>query len=404
MDTDSIALEPEIRDYALLGGRCTVEGWLEPGAIAATLVIAEAQRRAGIEGPAVEIGVHHGLYFILLCLISDGGLAVDVFEDQHLNVDGSGKGDRAIFEHHLTRIYPKPDRIRIEQADSLRVDPGQLSEWLLGRPPRLFSIDGGHTARHAENDMILATSVCEDGAVIVVDDFENPGWPGVRVGIERFFQSTSADWQPLAIGGNKLYVAHSARKELYANAIEKSARSAGALRGEDDLFGRRVPRIDFSDPCDVLTPSERSGLASDPANAGTRFGTNERLPARLLAGWSSVETTGVWSQADVAQLALLMNGSGDLLVDFRVHAFCPNRSKPLQVRIAACDKDLDTWTFDTSDSCDRVLHIPAALNELGEWLTIEFHIDSPRSPKKFGFPDDDRLLGIGLEALGYSQG
>ena len=180
MSKRSIALEPAVRNYALLGGHSTVEGWLEPGAIAATLVFAEAQRELGAKGPAVEIGVHHGLYFILLALVSEKSLAIDVFEDQHLNVDGSGRGDRTRLESNRARFLPAHESVRIEQADSLTATPSRLLDWLDGRAPLLFSIDGGHTARHAENDVRLATAVCSEAPIIVVDDFENPSWPGGR--------------------------------------------------------------------------------------------------------------------------------------------------------------------------------------------------------------------------------
>jgi len=237
MSKRSIALEPSVRDYALLGGRLTVDGWLEPGAIAATLVFAEAQRELGTEGPAVEIGVHHGLYFILLALVSEGGLAIDIFEDQHLNVDGSGRGDRATLESNLARCHPAPESVRVEQADSLTTTPNRLLDWLGGRAPRLFSIDGGHTARHAENDMRLATAVCSEEAVIVVDDFENPSWPGVRAGVERFFRAEDTPWQPIALGDNKLYLAHESHADHYAQAIEPAAEAAEARREHVTLFG-----------------------------------------------------------------------------------------------------------------------------------------------------------------------
>ena len=135
MSKRSIALEPAVRNYALLGGHSTVEGWLEPGAIAATLVFAEAQRELGAKGPAVEIGVHHGLYFILLALVSEKNLAIDVFEDQHLNVDGSGRGGRTRLESNRARFLPAHESVRIEQADSLTATPSRLLDWLDGRAP-----------------------------------------------------------------------------------------------------------------------------------------------------------------------------------------------------------------------------------------------------------------------------
>jgi hypothetical protein len=35
--------------------------------------------------------------------------------------------------------------------------------------------------------MMLATQVCTAGAVIIVDDITNAGWPGVMEGVARYF-------------------------------------------------------------------------------------------------------------------------------------------------------------------------------------------------------------------------
>jgi peptide chain release factor 2 len=60
---------------------------------------------------SAEIGVHHGRLFIPMALARRPGeraLAIDVFEDQHLNVDHSGKGDRARFEENVARTGAAP--------------------------------------------------------------------------------------------------------------------------------------------------------------------------------------------------------------------------------------------------------------------------------------------------------
>jgi len=406
MDATSIALRPDVRDYALLGGRYTVDGWLEQGAVAATLVLAEAQRRAGVSGPAVEIGVHHGLYFLLLALVSEGGLAIDVFEDQHLNVDGSGKGDRAIFERHLARLHPSPEAVRIERADSLATSGEELDAWLEGRAPRLFSVDGGHTSRHAQHDLELATEIGSETSVIIVDDFENPAWPGVGVGVERFFGGDDRGFRPLALGDNKLYVVHESHLATYGEAIGNAAAACGALRERIELFGHPVQRIDFADPLDVLDAEARSTLARDPDNASGRFAPDARHVARLETGWSDVEPSGVWSQAETARLGILMIGDGarETAAHFRLHAFCPKETEPLDVDVSIEGDRLATWRFDDPESCDRTLRIPAKLTEAGQWQSLEFSIQNPRSPRELGLSDDDRTLGIALEAFHLVDG
>ncbi|HEX7000004.1 MAG TPA: hypothetical protein VF322_17865, partial [Gammaproteobacteria bacterium] len=73
----------------------SVDGWLHRTS-------AEAIAALGQGGNAAEIGVHHGKLFILLSLLCDHAYAIDVF-DSALNVDGSGAGDRTIFERNMAR-------------------------------------------------------------------------------------------------------------------------------------------------------------------------------------------------------------------------------------------------------------------------------------------------------------
>jgi len=67
----------------------------------------------GIRGSLGEIGVHHGLLFIVLALSSGPDeqlFAVDVFGRQDLNIDKSGKGSRTWFqlEHQNSRNRSSP--------------------------------------------------------------------------------------------------------------------------------------------------------------------------------------------------------------------------------------------------------------------------------------------------------
>jgi hypothetical protein len=51
-----------------------------------------------------EIGVHHRKLIILLANLrrqDERAFAVDIFDDQHLNPDGSGCGDLAWFKDNL---------------------------------------------------------------------------------------------------------------------------------------------------------------------------------------------------------------------------------------------------------------------------------------------------------------
>jgi hypothetical protein len=58
---------------------------------------------------------------------------------------------------------------------------------------KFFSIDAGHTAQHASNDLTLAQEVLVLGGVIALDDYMSAHWPGVTEGFYRFVDFITDD-------------------------------------------------------------------------------------------------------------------------------------------------------------------------------------------------------------------
>ena len=74
-----------------------------------------------ITGSLGEIGVHHGKLFILLYLMLSCGekaFAVDVFDQQHLNVDGSGHGNLTTFRKNIENIAGTMEFVEIFRSSS----------------------------------------------------------------------------------------------------------------------------------------------------------------------------------------------------------------------------------------------------------------------------------------------
>lgn len=83
-----------------------VQGWLHPRSLAFTAFYAK-RFLAGRQYSSLEIGVHHGKYFIGIENLTppeQEAFAVDVFSSQHLNLDGSGRGDLEIFQDNLRKF------------------------------------------------------------------------------------------------------------------------------------------------------------------------------------------------------------------------------------------------------------------------------------------------------------
>jgi hypothetical protein len=191
-----------------------VDGWFAQIDADIFRVVLELQRRLGLRGAGAEIGVHHGKAFIPICL----GLApderawcVDVFEDQELNRDASGRGDRTVFEANLARFGVDATRVDIRQASSLDITPTDVLEAV--GPVRMFSVDGGHWHDIVASDLQLA-------------------WNRSR---------RTRNLTPFAVGFNKLYIAAPEHAARYQRAIEDDPALKPFLVKWGELEGARLP-------------------------------------------------------------------------------------------------------------------------------------------------------------------
>ncbi|KAI9028576.1 hypothetical protein DFJ74DRAFT_703539 [Hyaloraphidium curvatum] len=187
-----------------------IRGWMAPGSAFLVQLLSQHQARLGICGAAAEIGVHHGRFASAVAHTLKGAermLAVDVFSDQEKNLDGSGLGDRSIFERNMARFGVHPGRqSHVVQASSAELSAKDVLDAV--GPVRLFSVDGGHTAEATEHDMGIATGACVDGCVVVVDDAISAPWPGVVEGIYRYLLLPSSEprgLMPFLLYMNKMY-------------------------------------------------------------------------------------------------------------------------------------------------------------------------------------------------------
>jgi hypothetical protein len=221
--------------YQRVGHRF-VEGWLDGEVLTVLSAVDLVQRSKGVTGPVAEIGVHHGKLFIALKLLQRPGecsIAIDVFGDQHLNVDRSGEGDLERFHKNLKR-WASTGGLAVHTGDSTKLNPHRLLE-LAGSPIRLFSIDGGHTAQIVASDMRLAEATLAAGGVVIADDVFNPKWPGVSVGAMRYLDRGGA-LTPFLIGFNKVLFARPEHCAEYRKAVEAAFRDRRLIEAKESVY------------------------------------------------------------------------------------------------------------------------------------------------------------------------
>ncbi len=221
------------------GGFRSVKGWLEPISAQVITSIATDQRNRGLGGATGEIGVHHGKLLLLLhdsTISNERTIAIDIFGDQHLNTDGSGRGDKERFLKNLQRWSDRPEAVEVLQSSSLDVEPDDIIS-RVGRL-RIASVDGGHTAECTEHDLRLIQGASHDYAVIILDDVFNARWPDVVVGLSRYMADESTTFRPFAISPNKLYLA---KPEYHTQYIDGLRNNCPRLYEVDQImFNHRV--------------------------------------------------------------------------------------------------------------------------------------------------------------------
>ena len=176
------------------------------------------------EGGCLEIGVHHGKFYLLLNSVineSYDSFAIDVFDDQNLNIDKSGKGDLEAFKHNLANFdVHKGANTKIITGDSTDQKIIKIFDDKVGAS-RFLSIDGGHTVEHTVSDLILANKLVANEGVVILDDILNYHWLGVIEGAFSFLRSKPT-LVPFAIGFNKLFMCKLSYQEYYLDAFKAS--------------------------------------------------------------------------------------------------------------------------------------------------------------------------------------
>ena len=249
-------MQPTFNRYRAIGQRF-VTGFLQPEILTVLDALNAAQRTKHVSGGAAEIGVHHGKLFIGLRLLQRPGeksVAIDIFGDQELNVDGSGHGDYEKFENNV-KLWSSMDDVVVHQGDSTKLEPAKLRE-LAGGDIRFFSVDGGHTDEIVYSDMKLAEATLADGGIVIADDVFNEYWPGVATGTLRYLND-GAKLVPFLIGFNKVFFTHAEYSEFYRGEVESAL--GGKLRlatAPSEFAGHEVALVAPQGAKDILRKSQ----------------------------------------------------------------------------------------------------------------------------------------------------
>lgn len=227
-------------EHYLKKGYKDVEGWIYPYMMECVCDLSEVQKANGIKGNMCEIGLHRGRFFILLNLLAEKdefSIGCDLFERQRENIGQSGHGNKEIVIDNLKKSGADISRVELITKNSLNLSAEELSAH--GKI-RMISVDGGHEAGTAYNDLKLASQTLVDGGIIWLDDFPREDIPGVMEGLYRFMFDGEYELWPIAIMDYKLILTNNEKMaDLYIRRMYESMSKYYDL-GFSIIVGKRV--------------------------------------------------------------------------------------------------------------------------------------------------------------------
>lgn len=200
-----------------------VGGWCSAHLFGCIAGFRDYQRVQGITGPAAEIGVFHGKFFIGLALMNPSTAphyAIDVFDLQQFNLDGAGEGNLQKFRANCAAAGLNDAQYVAMRADSMVISRADIDKIKAATAPfSMFSVDGCHMVEHTINDIRLASELVDPGGIIFVDDYYNPHWPGVQEGVAKMYHCDAPRFVPVLYAANKLVLCHISRHAEYLKHV-----------------------------------------------------------------------------------------------------------------------------------------------------------------------------------------
>lgn len=219
-----------------------VDGWVGDRIFIVLRWMRDYFKEDSIQGDIVEIGVHHGKFLIgcsPLLMEGERAVAIDIWEDQNLNVDNSGCGSKSTFLKHWENFAPDAE-VRVISGDSMALSVEDIRQEMSRPKCKFFSVDGGHTPSHVINDLKLAQELMVSGGVVALDDFLGPGWPTVTEGLFDYLAYHNVKLAPFLVFQNKLWLTTFSE---HAKVLESAASHFEPVSGNEWFVRWRYSHI-----------------------------------------------------------------------------------------------------------------------------------------------------------------
>jgi hypothetical protein len=216
-----------------------IRGYLGPVDALAIAAVMIGQTNAQLGGSVAEIGVFFGRSFLLMAALvgeNEKALAADLFDIGAAAHDDSLQLTSFLNAAKALNIAVDRELVFVGNSKDLTAPFLLEKTGLL----RFFSIDGGHVSQDVMSDAELAAQVISDFGVICFDDFFNPEWPEVTLGVLEFLRDSSGPFVPFMISEKKLFVCKEGYLDFYAELVRKSVLLEKIHKTLIHMMGRSV--------------------------------------------------------------------------------------------------------------------------------------------------------------------
>ena len=228
--------ENNIENY-LNEGYESIHGWLLRPALDVTSGIRQVQRSRFEPRAICEIGVWQGRYLTLLSFFPEVDKPI-VGIDPIIHVPDREFQIR-LLNNNIKKYARFPNSVNIIYDFSCNLTAECLLE--IGRGEYNFiSVDGDHTANVCYGDLLLCEKILHRSGIVAVDDFPNPGCPGVIDAVYRYAGEHETGLSPVALAGNKLFLAFPEYVEFYQSELNKMS-----SRGDLGDTGKKILNYKF---------------------------------------------------------------------------------------------------------------------------------------------------------------
>ncbi|WP_101069266.1 class I SAM-dependent methyltransferase [Roseovarius salinarum] len=172
--------------------RSAIPSYLHGEQASLLMYIMSSQTESGLEGNLMEIGVATGHFLALMQRFrqpSEKVIRIDPFYIETTS--------RELVQENLLRTGASDGvEVRKSRSDAIPIETYQ-QDW---SPIRFCHVDGSHQAKDVVNDISICDRSVSHGGLIVLDDFMNPGFPGVAEGFFRYFIENEREVSLVPVG------------------------------------------------------------------------------------------------------------------------------------------------------------------------------------------------------------